>query len=299
MMLCLFVSIRGEIMKGNRKMIYKFTAFILTLCVFLSFSPAFAESKESTFDRVMRTNTIRCGYFTWSPFLMKDPNTGEFSGIYHDVIEDMGKQLNLKIEWTEETGQSNPFAGLKTGRFDMFCGPITPTPDRAKQAAFTEPFFYIPYIAYARADDNRFKNNLASINNSAIKIAVIDGEFAYEIVKRDFPKADLLTLPALSDGSQVMLSVTTKKADIFLNDSAATAVFIEKNPDQVKPVSMVPLRTLSAVIVLPQNDMAFKTMIDTVLKLQIGDKVIDGILKKYSQGKDIFLPISKPYEMKK
>lgn len=272
--------------------------FLFVSFLFLA-SPTFAGDKESTFDRVMRTGTIRCGYFTWAPFLMKDPNTGEFSGIYHDVIEDIGKQLSLKIEWTEDTGQSNPFEGMKTGRFDMFCGPITPTPDRAKQVAFTDPFFYIPYLAYGRANDNRFKNNLSAINNPAIKIAVIDGEFAYEIVKRDFPKASLLTLPALSDGSQVMLSVTTKKADIFLNDSAATSVFMEKNPNQVKPVSTTPLRTLSAVIVLPQNDMAFKTMIDTVLKLQIGDKVVDGILKKYSKGGSPFLTIAKSYEVPK
>ncbi len=278
-------------------MLHKIIALFLVLCVFST--PVFAENEESTFDRVMRTGTIRCGYFTWAPFLMKDPNTGEFSGIYHDVIEDIGKQLNFKIEWAEETGQSNPFEGLKTGRFDMFCGPITPTPDRAKQVSFTDPFFYIPYLAYSRVNDNRFKNNLSAINNPAVKIAVIDGEFAYEIVKRDFPKAGLLTLPALSDGSQVMLSVTTKKADIFLNDSAATAVFMETNPNQVKPVSTTPLRTLSAVIVLPQNDMAFKTMIDTVLKLQIGDKVVDGILKKYSKGRTTFLPIAKPYEVQK
>jgi len=230
---------------------------------------------------------------------MKDPNTGQFSGIYHDVIEGIGKQLNLKIEWTEDTGQSNPFEGMRTGRFDMFCGPITPTPDRAKQAAFTNPFFYIPYLAYSRTNDNRFKNNLSAINDPATKIAVIDGEFAYEIVKRDFPKAGLLTLPALSDGSQVMLSVTTKKADIFLNDSAATAVFIEKNPNQIRPISMKPLRTLAAVFVLPQNDLAFKTMIDTVLELQIEDKVIDNILDKYSKNGTAFLRVSKPYEIQK
>ncbi|MCB1559411.1 MAG: amino acid ABC transporter substrate-binding protein, partial [Alphaproteobacteria bacterium] len=266
--------------------------------VWFSF-PAFAAEKESVFDRVMRTGTIRCGYFTWSPYLMKDPNTGEFSGIYHDVIEEIGTQLNLKIEWAEDTGQSNPFEGMKTGRFDMFCGPITPTPDRAKQVSFSEPYFYIPYLAYVRADDTRFDSGIENINNPAVQIAVIDGEFAYEIVKRDFPKAGLVTLPALSDGAQVMLSVATKKADVFLNDSAAAGVYMEKNPDVVRPISQEPLRTLAAVIVLPQNDLAFKNMIDTVLELLIGDRVVDEILSRYSSGQELFLPVAKPYQVKK
>ncbi len=271
---------------------------LLFIALIATSFPAFAAEKESAFDRVMKTQTIRCGYFTWSPFLMKDPNTGKFSGIYHDVMEEIGKKLSLKIEWTEETGQANPFEGMKTGRFDMFCGPITPTPDRAKIAAFSRPFFYIPYLAYARADDARFKN-IAAINDPSVKIAVIDGEFANEIVQRDFSKASLVTLPPLSDGSQVMLSVTTKKADVFLNDSAATSVFMQKNPGTVKPVSTNPLRTLAAVLVLPQNDMAFKGMIDAVLDLMIGDQAIDAILGKYALPDSHFLLPAKPYEVKK
>lgn len=275
-----------------------FKIFLFALFLITS-APAFAaDSSETVFERVMRTNTVRCGYFTWVPFLMKDPNTGAFSGLYYDVIEEIGKQLKFKIEWTEDTGQANPFEGLRTGRFDMFCGPITPTPDRAKQVAFSQPFFYIPYLAYKRADDTRFAN-VSAINDPAVKIAVIDGEFAYEIVKRDFPKAGLLSLPALSEGSQVMLSVTTKKADIFLNDTAAAAVFMDKNPGQVVAVSPAPLRTLAAVIVLPQDDFAFKNMIDSVLGLMISDRFVAQTLKTYETPNSRFLSGAQPYEVSK
>lgn len=267
--------------------------------VFVCSSSGFAaDAKETVFERVNRTGVIRCGYFTWSPFLMIDPNTKQASGIYHDVIEEIGNQLHLKIEWTEDTGQSNPFEGMKTGRFDMFCGPITPTPDRSKQVAFSRPFFYIPYYAYARADDARFIT-AKNINDPKTKIAVIDGEFAHEIVKRDFPKASQLTLPALSDGAQVMMSVTSKKADIFLNDSAATAVFMDKNPGQIKIASKEPLRTLAAVVVLPQNDMAFKTMIDTVLDQLLEDRFVDGVVAKYALKDSSFLPVAKGYTLSK
>lgn len=267
---------------------------MVLLLVVCCTTPFAANAQESVFERVTRTGVIRCGYFTWSPFLMIDPNTKQASGIYHDVIEEIGKKLNLKIEWTEDTGQSNPFEGMKTGRFDMFCGPITPTPDRAKQVGFSRPFFYIPYYAYTRADETRFKT-AANINDPKTKIAVIDGEFAYEIVKRDFPKASLLTLPAMSDGSSVMMSVTTKKADIFLNDSAATAVFMDKNPGQVKIATREPLRTLAAVIVLPQNDLAFKTMVDTVLDQLLEDKFVDSVIAKYALKDSSFLPVAKGY----
>ena len=57
--------------------------------------------KETTYERVMRTRTIRCGYFVWPPFLTKDLNTGALSGLNYDVAEEMGKLLDLKIEWSQ------------------------------------------------------------------------------------------------------------------------------------------------------------------------------------------------------
>jgi ABC-type amino acid transport substrate-binding protein len=170
-----------------------------------------------------------------------------------------------------------------------------PTPARSKQVDFSIPFFFIPYLVYGRVDETRFRDGLAAVNTPATKIAVIDGEFAYEIVKRDFPKAALLTLPPLSDGSQVMLSVTTNKADIFLNDSAAAAVFMQKNPGKIKAISNEPLRTLAAVIALPQDDVPFKIIIETTLSQLINDRFIDGVLAKYALKDSNFLLPAKPY----
>jgi ABC-type amino acid transport substrate-binding protein len=276
----------------------RLSGFLLVLILTALMVPSgiASELNESAFDRVIRTKTIRCGYFTWAPFLMVDPNSKKMNGIYHDVIEEIGKKLDLTIVWQEETGQANPFEGMKTGRFDIFCGPITPTPARSKQVGFSTPFFYIPYLAYARIDDTRFDKDIKKINDPQAKIAVIDGEFAYEIVARDFPKASLLTLPPLSDGSEVMLSVMTKKADIFLNDSAAAAKFIAKNPGVVKPISLTPLRTLPAVLVIPQNDLAFKTIIDTVLDQLIADGFIETVLSRYGSKDSNFLNVAKPYQ---
>ena len=37
--------------------------------------------KETAYERVTRTGVLRCGYATWPPNVMKDPNTGKVSGI--------------------------------------------------------------------------------------------------------------------------------------------------------------------------------------------------------------------------
>lgn len=42
-------------------------------------------NKESTYEREMRTGELRCGYFSWKPAFIKDPNTGEMSGIFMTI----------------------------------------------------------------------------------------------------------------------------------------------------------------------------------------------------------------------
>jgi ABC-type amino acid transport substrate-binding protein len=75
----------------------------LCLIILMYSGISFAEEgKESAFDRILRTQTIRCGYVVYPPSIIKDPNTGRLSGIFYDITEKMGERLNLKIEWTEE-----------------------------------------------------------------------------------------------------------------------------------------------------------------------------------------------------
>ena len=82
-----------------------------------------AEAK-SVYSRVVESGKIRCGYIPYEPGLIKDPNTGKFSGIMHDTIEEIAKSLNLKVEWTEEVGWGTMIEGLERDRYDAICSPV-------------------------------------------------------------------------------------------------------------------------------------------------------------------------------
>ena len=78
---------------------------ILSLCLMLLSVQAMAE--ESAYDRVMRTNEIRCGYGIYAPWIQKDLVTGEIKGVMADVAEAVAKQLDMKLVWGEESPDSN------------------------------------------------------------------------------------------------------------------------------------------------------------------------------------------------
>src|SRR6202012_5680823 len=101
-----------------------------------------AVQKESAYQRVMRTQTIRCGYVLWTPFLVKDPNSGKLSGVFYDYTEALAKALHLKIEWDEEMGWADFPSALNEGRVDVMCGGSRPNSSRAREIDFVKPILY-------------------------------------------------------------------------------------------------------------------------------------------------------------
>src|SRR5580704_8643017 len=132
--------------------------------------------KESTYERVIRTGEIRCAYEPYAPALSKDPNTGQLSGIFYDVMQEVGRRLNLKINWVEEVGYGVIPEGFVTDRYDAFCNTVFPTAERSRGGAFTIPICYSAVDDFVRADDHRFDNDLPKLDDPAVKFSGKDGD---------------------------------------------------------------------------------------------------------------------------
>jgi len=81
------------------------------------------SAKETAYERVMRTKTLRCAYSVWRPFFSKDPNTGEISGVVPELFDKAAQDLGLKIEYTEEVNPAQMFEGFSTNRYDCHLRP--------------------------------------------------------------------------------------------------------------------------------------------------------------------------------
>ncbi|MDE2029943.1 MAG: transporter substrate-binding domain-containing protein, partial [Alphaproteobacteria bacterium] len=107
--------------------------------------PAPAQAaRETTYDRVLRTGTIRCGYSDWKPLFWVDPNTKEKKGIFADLTKEIGKRLGLKIVWQEELGWGSVVEAIKSGRVDMSCAGYWLNPARIKNLQPSVPQLYSP-----------------------------------------------------------------------------------------------------------------------------------------------------------
>ena len=257
-------------------------------------APEKASSTRTTtttraMEHILASGKIRCGYAVWPPALLKDPNTGKMSGINYDVMEAIGRELDLKIEWTEEVGFGNFIEGLRNHRYDVMCSSVWPDAPRIRYLLYSDPTYYSPIYAYARSDDHRFDGNLDRINQDDVTISAIDGDISVTQARIDFPQAKVFALPQTAEGSEVLLSVASKKADIVFTDRGNFEMFDKSNPGQIQAIPNVPPATIFAepFVFLPE-DIQLQSMFNLAIRNLINNGKIEKIIRRYPHGNYLF-----------
>ncbi|MGE4350711.1 MAG: substrate-binding periplasmic protein [Bdellovibrionales bacterium] len=241
-------------------------------------------AKESVYDRVMRTGTIRCGYTPYSVGFIKDPNNGAMSGIYFDIVQEIAKNLQLKVEYVEEVGWDQQIAGLESDRYDMMCSPTSLNAGRTRTADFSIPLYYSPVKLWVRRGDPLVNSSFDAFNRNTIKISVLDGEQTATFARNYFPNAQAVSLPQASSFSDLMMQVTTHKADVTMAEPLSVYEFEETNPDTLEEVKTErPLVIVPNVILLKRDQFAFKELIDNSLRELFNTGYIDRSITKYEK----------------
>ncbi len=270
--------------------------FIFAFLVFLIASPAFAvEKKETVYDRVIGTGAIRCGYFSWDPAIIKDPNTGEFRGIIYDYMNEVGKTLSLKVEFTEEIGLGDYPAALESGRIDAMCAGIWPTGERARVADFVEPVYYLPLYAYTQAGDTRFDNDIGVLDNPQYKIAVLEGGATSTIRRKMFPQSQVLELPQLTSPSELFVSLAQGKADVVIYDPFTFRSFDASNPGKLRQAGTKPVKIFPNTVAVMRGQEEFRRMLDNATRDLRLSGTIDKIIDRHEKYPGTLLRAAVPY----
>jgi len=254
------------------------------------------QTRETVYDRIMHTHEIRCGYVYYPPLLMKDPNTGAFSGIGADVMRRVAELMNVKLIWTEETSWATYIEGLQTNRYDMLCTLDFFLPFYAGKVETTSPLFYTGIGIYKRADDTRFPEVFRNFDNPDITVSAIDGSIAMHIQESDYPHAKLLSVPNMSDYAFTLMNVVNKKADITFVERAVGNNFLKTNPGAVVNIAdKEPLRIYPYFVPFKIGETKLQSTLNGLIIFLRDNSEIDKILSRYENGTPSFYRVAKGY----
>lgn len=257
-----------------------------------------SHPQETSYERVVRTGILHCGYEYWDGGTMKDEKTGKVYGPWVDILEAIGKATGLKIEWTSQVGWSDVGAALKSNKIDAMCAGMWTSAAKSKEINFSVPLAYQAIEAFVRNDDHRFDNMLDRINENETKIAVIENDNSDFIAKQDFPRAQKISLGSINGSdSELLMHVLTNKADVTFTVTGLWRDFDKANPGKIRRLSPDhKLRVFGLAIAVNNDDPRLLQIINSggqeLENSAVLDKILDQANEKWP---DMYIKPLKPY----
>jgi len=273
----------------------------LVLLIFSTLSVQAKDGKETAYERIMRTGTIRCGYIPYEPGLMKDPNTGVFSGIFYDLIQEIAKRLSLKVEMTVESGWGNVGQDMRTGKADMMCMPAwTYLPYLRDKMVTSNLVYYNAVGVYVRKGEDRFTKNLQAINDPSVTIEAIDATISQDIAHEDYPKAKVHSSIQGTDYTYNVINLLAKKADVTFVDPDFAERFLAKQKEKSELVNIAkdkPIRLFGVGFLLPMGEVELEQMINMSIVALHNEGFIEKLLQKYEASPGSLIRVAPGYQI--
>jgi len=238
-----------------------------------------SATQISALENMIQRGEIRVGYVAWNPAVIKDATTGELSGIYPDMIQNIADVLKLKVSW-HQTTLANFAAGLQSQQYDFSVGPTFITIPRSIPVAFTQPVAYVGNSAVVKTGLVP-PRTVKEIETRKLKVAVLQGQAMDEFFKRRYPNIELLIL-AGSDLTAPLAAVSSNQADIGFMNSVTVNRYTNEHPElgiafaEDSQLELLPLAWATR-----QNDLHLHRFLESTLTYLKMTGRLEEIQKKY------------------
>lgn len=190
------------------------------------------------------------------PLNFADPKTGEGIGLEYDVINEIAKRLNAKVEWNL-VAWDVMIESVRTGQFDVGADGITISEERAAQIDFTKPFITVEQYFLVRADEDRITDKKSFADNPDLLFGAQAGTSAFYTAIYDVLDGDEAN-PRVKIFDTFGASVQALKAgdvDAVIADQAASAGYIGADPGAFKQVGAAIKADPLGFILTPGSDL--------------------------------------------
>jgi polar amino acid transport system substrate-binding protein len=188
----------------------------LTLSL-LALGQASAQAKPDTL--------VVGAYPTNPPFELKNAQ-GVFEGFEVDIVTEIAKRLNLKVE-ISDLGFQALFAATASGRIDVAISTITITAERLKSQTFSQPYFDSE-MGLATRKDSAVKT-LADVKGKTL--GGLSGSTGEKWLKENQAKYGIAALKGYNTQQDLLLDLAAKRVDAIVSDVPGMLFAFQKMTD--------------------------------------------------------------------
>jgi len=220
--------------------------FSILLVLLITTSAQAASKLES----IKKSGELRVGTTgDWDPMSMKDPKTNKYKGFDIDVMNELAKDLGVKVKFVPAEWKTI-VAGITADRYDISTS-VTKTPKRAEVAGFTATYYKYATVPLVLKKNLKKFSTWESLNNSSVTIATTLGTSQEEKAKEFFPKSKLQSVEAPAREYQEVLS---GRADVSLTSKVDAVKLVKLYPELSIVNLNEPKNAKLFAILLPRGD---------------------------------------------
>lgn len=204
-------------------------------------------TKVDTLERIMQSKTIRCGYLPYEPYIIKDVQTGELSGLIVDYLNTVAAENNFAIDWVSEIVISDIIPTLDGKKVDVACIPATSVDGWEKVADFVGTVAKIPYYVYVKQGDTQ-------PIKPTDRFAAVDGYVPQVLTPKHYPEADMLSLSQNTSTAELFDQLKYKKVKAIIMDGLAADLYMKNNPGVIQLYQQDPIATFQMYYIVRDGE---------------------------------------------
>ena len=247
---------------------------LIALSLLISTVTASADTK---LQEILKNNELRVGTTgDWDPMTMKDPATNKYKGFDIDVMNELAKDMGVKIKFVP-TEWKTIVSGITANRYDISTS-VTKTPKRAEVAGFTDTYYKYGTVPLVLKKNSKKYSTWNSLNDKDVTIATTLGTSQEEKAKEFFPKSKLKSVEAPARDFQEVLS---GRADGNITSSTEANKLVVKYP-QLVIVKDGEKNPAFLAMMVGKNNKAWNDYVNKWIKSKKASGFFETLLTKYS-----------------
>ena len=250
-----------------KKLIY----FILILLL------PFSVYADSQLNKILSSGELKVGTTgDWDPMTMKDPATNKYKGFDIDVMNELAKDMGVKITFVP-TEWKTIVSGITSNRYHLSTS-VTKTAKRALVAGFTNSYYKYGTVPLVLKKNLKKFPTWESLNNSNVIIATTLGTSQEEKAKEFFPKSKLNSVEAPARDFQEVLA---GRADGNITSSTEANKLVIKYP-QLAIVPDGEKNPAFLAMMVPKGDDKWNSYVNDWIKKKKSSGFFTKLLGKYN-----------------
>ena len=235
-----------------------------------------SEAAENNTAATDDDNVLRIGTEgAYAPFNYTNAD-GTLGGFDVEIANAVCTDLHMTCEIIAQDWDGI-IPGLKAGKYDAIVAAMSVTPERAKQVAFTDPYFSNALVFLAKKDSSFDPANSSDIN--AHSIAAQRSTISSQWLEKAYPKANMKLYDTLSNA---FLDLGSGRVDAMISDKLPALEWLgsASGSDYALKGDEIDINDNFAIAVRP-NDEALQAKINQALANIKSNGTYDKINQKY------------------